>query len=63
MSTATPAHPGWHLRAQETTAPQPRPVTGPVLMADIMVQYGDRPSLLVLWDRWERAARSGDDAP
>lgn len=46
-------------RAVSRAAPQPRRYTGPVLMGDIHPAIGGRPLLLMLWERWEEAARDG----
>ena len=32
----------------------PRPITGPVLMGDILTIQANRPTLLHLWEQWER---------
>ena len=55
MSDATAT--GFPVTFAETGERPPRPITGPVLMGDILNSRGDRPELLRLWADWERQAR------
>lgn len=48
--------------APAATGGRPRaPLPGPVLMGDIHGARMGRPDLLLLWARWEEAARDGED--
>ena len=37
--------------------PPPKPLSGPVLIGDILTTRGERPTLLCLWEEWERQVR------